>query len=344
MVVEMAETDNFQATRASSTTAYNYQRLDRDTNQIRLIKIGPLSEKENLHLDVETFELSAAPPFSALSYTWGNSPADYRIYVNDELFMVRENLFRFLNAFRPLSSEQTYIWIEQICIDQSNVLERNHQVHLMGRIYSMSECVIVWLGDESKTRLWKNYVDAARSFNDKPNTHGLAVFLGDEYFQRLWIVQEILLAQAVKVLILDIWISWDRILATTTNNRVALEQRRVAPGTLSLLQMSESPSSRPRKLESYLAEFAVNGCADLRDKIYGFMGLVDEQHRLDIDYSKTVYEVYQDVFTTCNSSLAQKFGPYHYPSRPYECDIVLEHLRRVLGKQYAKSRARTQLF
>jgi hypothetical protein len=33
-----------------------------------------------------------------------------------------------------------------MCIDQSNVLERNHQVELMGRIYSESKSTIAWLG------------------------------------------------------------------------------------------------------------------------------------------------------------------------------------------------------
>ncbi len=39
-----------------------------------------------------------------------------------------------------------------MCIDQSNVLERNHQVELMGRIYSESKSTLAWLGlpmDES---------------------------------------------------------------------------------------------------------------------------------------------------------------------------------------------------
>ncbi|KAH7073693.1 heterokaryon incompatibility protein-domain-containing protein [Paraphoma chrysanthemicola] len=287
----MADADGRQAIGTSGTTKFDYQPLDRHTNQIRLIKIRQPAHGESLHLDVETFALnhSSVPAFSALSYTWGNPPADDRIYVNDEPFMVRENLHGFLKAFGALSSEQMYIWVYQICIDQSNVVERNHQVHLMGRIYSRCECVIVWLSGASKTQLGNSYVDAARSFNDKPNTHDLAVFLGDEYFQRLWIVKEILLAQAVKVLIEDIWISWDRILATTTNNRITLEQLLVAPGTLSLLQISESPGPQPRKLEGYLAEFAVNGCADPRDKIYGYMALVDERHRLEIVPPQATY-------------------------------------------------------
>ncbi|KAF2033536.1 hypothetical protein EK21DRAFT_58565, partial [Setomelanomma holmii] len=49
---------------------------------------------------------------------------------------IRTNLFRFLTAFQALLREQAYLWIDQICIHQSNLLERSHQDHLMGRIYT----------------------------------------------------------------------------------------------------------------------------------------------------------------------------------------------------------------
>ncbi|KAJ8106822.1 hypothetical protein OPT61_g9288 [Boeremia exigua] len=41
-----------------------------------------------------------------------------------------------------------FLWMDAICIDQSNGLERNHQVPLMREIYSKTKRVIVWLGDK----------------------------------------------------------------------------------------------------------------------------------------------------------------------------------------------------
>lgn len=38
------------------------------------------------------------------------------------------------------------IWVDAICINQSDVKERNHQVHIMQRIYTNAASVVVWLG------------------------------------------------------------------------------------------------------------------------------------------------------------------------------------------------------
>jgi hypothetical protein len=38
------------------------------------------------------------------------------------------------------------IWVDAICIDQISVQERNHQVEIMGEIYSHAHTVYVWLG------------------------------------------------------------------------------------------------------------------------------------------------------------------------------------------------------
>jgi hypothetical protein len=40
-----------------------------------------------------------------------------------------------------------WLWIDALCIDQSNAMKRNHQVQQMGLIYSQAERVMVWLGN-----------------------------------------------------------------------------------------------------------------------------------------------------------------------------------------------------
>jgi hypothetical protein len=39
------------------------------------------------------------------------------------------------------------MWIDAICIDQSDLQEKNQQVHMMGRIYQEASCTDIWLGD-----------------------------------------------------------------------------------------------------------------------------------------------------------------------------------------------------
>lgn len=58
---------------------------------------------------------------------------------------VRENL---LHAFRHLRThDPRVLWVDTLCIDQSNVRERNHQVGQMASIYSKAQVVLVWLGE-----------------------------------------------------------------------------------------------------------------------------------------------------------------------------------------------------
>jgi hypothetical protein len=40
------------------------------------------------------------------------------------------------------------LWVDQLCIDQVNVLERSHQILLMKRTYRQAQNGLVWLGGE----------------------------------------------------------------------------------------------------------------------------------------------------------------------------------------------------
>lgn len=52
--------------------------------------------------------------------------------------------------FRGLSSKARYFWIDAICVDQSNVLERNAQVSIMADVFRAAQGVTVWLGPEDQ--------------------------------------------------------------------------------------------------------------------------------------------------------------------------------------------------
>jgi hypothetical protein len=92
-------------------------------------------------------DLDDKPTYKALSYVWG-APIDLRkILVNGYDFYIRQNLFDFLQWF---ILEQDYcnipIWIDQLCINQGALEERNRQVGMMANIYSMADEALIWLG------------------------------------------------------------------------------------------------------------------------------------------------------------------------------------------------------
>jgi hypothetical protein len=46
------------------------------------------------------------------------------------------------------------LWVDQVCIDQRNVPEKNAQVAKMGEIYRLASLVLIWLGPASEDSDW----------------------------------------------------------------------------------------------------------------------------------------------------------------------------------------------
>ncbi|KAI4709156.1 hypothetical protein J4E89_005904 [Alternaria sp. Ai002NY15] len=141
----------------STTDDYQYQPLDHATQQIRLVTLlDPLESNDAIRLDIEVFEISEAPPYTALSYVWGPPPSSHDIFIADGRLQIRENLFKFLIEFRKRRDKtpsDRYMWIDQLCIHQSSTVERNHQVQMMSDIYSKATSVVAWTDAiSSKTR------------------------------------------------------------------------------------------------------------------------------------------------------------------------------------------------
>ncbi|KAK8108432.1 HET-domain-containing protein [Apiospora sp. TS-2023a] len=88
--------------------------------------------------------------YEALSYVWGPSETPRVVYVNEACLAVTENLYMALLRLRNHALPRV-IWADAICINQSNLTERNSQVQLMAEIYSNASRVIVWLEETTAT-------------------------------------------------------------------------------------------------------------------------------------------------------------------------------------------------
>jgi hypothetical protein len=47
-----------------------------------------------------------------------------------------------------LVNDVRILWIDSVCIDQTSIHERNHQVGIIGDVYAFAERVLVWLGED----------------------------------------------------------------------------------------------------------------------------------------------------------------------------------------------------
>jgi hypothetical protein len=153
---------------------YHYEILQTATS-IRLLNLE-IGSSDDDYGRLETFRLEAAPPFAALSYTWGNPYAEPNYELEDvsqgaeysrkytperncsircheTKVMVTHNLVDALDNIKRRYMPQgwspgstPYIWIDAICINQEDLQERGAQVAIMDRIYASAQRVFVWLG------------------------------------------------------------------------------------------------------------------------------------------------------------------------------------------------------
>ena len=99
---------------------------------------------------METVSLNNTPDYVALSYTWGPPHQNplHTIHLEETTFPVTESLYTALQHLRPCSASDVTlrIWIDAVCINQSDNLEKANQVRKMRRIYQLASQVLIWLG------------------------------------------------------------------------------------------------------------------------------------------------------------------------------------------------------
>ena len=91
-----------------------------------------------------------AHPFDALSYAWGSGDSPRSILINNREYAVGANLHAALLHLRDRSMDRI-VWVDAICIDQTNTAEKSQQVQSMAKIYAKASRVIVWLGEAAAT-------------------------------------------------------------------------------------------------------------------------------------------------------------------------------------------------
>jgi hypothetical protein len=226
--------------------------------------------------------------------------------LDGKTFPVRRNLWGFLKR-KQADDNGHFLWIDAICIDQTSVLERNHQVAMMGRIYAEADDVIAWLGVGPE-----NIITAIRRLNGWSKMSDIkrrsclpalkAAFVQlklSSYWTRAWIVQEYLLAKTIRI-----WCG-----SETLGDRLLLELNRslselCGNWSLELLFSPHRDSKGSKWAPSRMAElmqwrcevlnghrkwpsvlythgsldfynhFGFMACSDVRDRIYALLCIV----------------------------------------------------------------------
>ncbi|RSM01273.1 hypothetical protein CDV31_011403 [Fusarium ambrosium] len=125
-----------------------YLPLDLTSNQIRMLHLLPGNWEDPIRCVLNTVLLDNSPKYEALSYAWGD-PLDRRlIEVDGKRKSITVNLYHALRRLRYPQDERR-LWVDAVCINQNDNVEKSHQVSLMQKIYSSTERAVLWLGEFS---------------------------------------------------------------------------------------------------------------------------------------------------------------------------------------------------
>jgi hypothetical protein len=121
---------------------YRHELLHDPTRQIRLLSIHSSTWDEDVCCDIEIHDLSRAPEYQAISYTWCAKTPIHTIQLGAEKFGVRHNCLYALKQARMLGRKDCLIWVDSICINQDDAAEKASQVSIMGDHFRQAESVL----------------------------------------------------------------------------------------------------------------------------------------------------------------------------------------------------------
>ena len=319
---------------------------------IRLVDLR--CTEDQIQTRYSTASLDDAPKFYALSYTWGiPTQRDLELRMQAPSIPVTENLtgaMYFLGTIVP-----GIYWIDALCINQQDDVEKSSQVALMREIYAAAEIVMVFLGMKSEEstmacnligklcELFQNDTidlegagpqrspSIARKypFEDEklqelglPLTEAvdwvaLADLLSKAYFERMWVLQELVMARgpilafcgSYQLPFAALQTTLIILLATGWNfemkQRADERGRHVEMQALDFLPIVTTlMHSQGKRLELQML-LDMSRCllaTDPRDKIFALLGMATEIEAgkemsisLRPDYSKSVQQVFTEV-------------------------------------------------
>jgi len=281
--------------------------LNLGKKNIRLVTLQPGDASESIKCNLQSHALDdECPAYVALSYAWGAKERYNDIQINGMSFPVGRNLWHFLHQMR-MQRQDALFWIDAISIDQANVLEQNHQVQMMREIYTEACCVWIWLGeadDGTMSDVAMQYLETRVALNGEDvnpkklwNARKAKSILGlceKEYWRRIWIVQEVLLAKEAKILCGGRCVQWIKLQQLLVDLQAISGRGRSlhvvgAPAVLDspaavIIRAKAQWNGDPQPLTLLLEQYHRQHSTNVRDKIYALHGLACDSNTIPINY------------------------------------------------------------
>jgi hypothetical protein len=326
---------------------YQYQKLT-EPDAIRLILLQPSADLDSpLHCSLLSTSLTRChnnliDKYTALSYVWGDPARSRLITVNNEAMFITTSLDPALRHLRD-AHRTRLVWADAICINQNDPEERNQQVKQMGWVYRQANHTIIYLGEGTpETSLFLGTLQSKSPVDwtppsSKAGTNELVQdvsaeveiaarkwILAQPWFNRVWILQELVLSQDPWVQCgksVARWSCFNRHISEIATQRLLKSKEEVAlnMGELriehrrSACQLDDDRGGDDddlgifaEKLYNLLKSRKGFGLMDPRDMLFANLGLISpgaddvqlsDAHLklLALDYRKNEIEVYTDL-------------------------------------------------
>ncbi|KAH3953214.1 hypothetical protein HBH64_085480 [Parastagonospora nodorum] len=243
--------------------------------------------------------------YEAVSYTWGEPLLTYPLHHKDGTqVMVTANLDRALRRYR-LPVTKRLLWADAVCINQEDDTEKAAQIPLMVQIFRNASKVQAWVGGGAQEERGMQYLSKLSRFSSLPlkqlstELHSVAQqFLGLPWFNRLWVIQEVVFNNDVILTCCDSELSWSRLVSALQNTsrggsafpafisperRFALNQiarlwkhHCLIQGQIGFSITSLKPmvaEKIPQDILDVVNVFTEYGCSDARDRIYALYSM-----------------------------------------------------------------------
>ncbi|TDZ54772.1 Heterokaryon incompatibility protein 6, OR allele [Colletotrichum trifolii] len=246
--------------------------------------------------------------YAAVSYARGTAEPSRMLMVDGtsclQMTPTVDSILRHLR--KP--NKTRHLWIDAVCLDQSNADEKAEQIPQMGAIYKGAKKVHVWLGeaDHSTAGLFS----AARKLSSLPHSSysretrqrileqtigpnyfsRIQALLDREWFKRRWVIQEASLARHVKVHCGSYSHDLSSLIPLA---RLATEEQ--DDDVCHRLWFTQDLRWDPKPILELLWIFHDAECLDPMDRVAALLGLARESALLTLDYTAHWTTIYQNL-------------------------------------------------
>jgi hypothetical protein len=238
-----------------------------------------------------------------------------QIRLNGQDFPIRINLFDF---FQVLQNREAYhsewLWIDQICINQESIPERNQQVSIMDQIYRGAHETVVWLGPNPDAQLLERLLATTWGEEGSVSPFEWEAFnksCAVPYWSRHWIVQELLLSQTHTIWYGTCAMSWETYSHWAQGcqlDHASTTAQKYLPKPFFMLDYirAKTDDSDFERWVGVVVHGALSLCEDPRDKVYGIQSWCHPSLRLEVDYAMPTEQVYRGAIEKCKTFLVAK--------------------------------------